>query len=255
GFAAVTAQALQVDENDTANVAFSVSPEPAKLTIQCSTANAAVSEGGRLIGAAGVPLNLSPYVKHSLEVSAPGFRPRRISVDAPSPGQTIGKQTVRLEAQSGSLLITATSLPTFSRRLEATIILDQKSLGDHSLPYEAKSVSVGDHTVELHGRIWEPVQSQRLSVKDRVKTTLSFKLVPRKSFFRFSVSPRGADLTVDGKRADPTSVFQAIPGKRHEIVARMKDYTTYSTRERLDFGETKHITINLRKKDVVIVLR
>ncbi|MBN1675228.1 MAG: serine/threonine protein kinase [Kiritimatiellae bacterium] len=237
---------LSLKDQEERRHTFVLNPLPGTITIRSNIPDAGVYAGGQQIGTAGQPLALTPFVRHTLEVRAPYYRSEQVTLLLDKPGAQHEDKAVRLEEVGAVLTVAAVLPPAYTQPARLDVVVDGVSLGAKPLPFKIEGLTTGRHTIELQGKIWQPVAARTVTVENGKAYTESFTLVLRSSYFTFSVAPGDAAVYVAGKRIQGTRV--EVTAGTHEVEIRRRGYVTVSGPYAVGFGETRHLTFQLQKK-------
>jgi serine/threonine protein kinase len=221
--------------------------KPGRIRILCNVPEAEIYSGDELIGKAGEILSLPTHIKQKLEIRAPGHKSKTVDVTLTTPGVQADDLKVELVEWGPVLRITATPPEGYWRKPRAKILIDGKSVGQHTLPKVWEGLSAGTHTVSIAPGPWKPIPAKEVTLEKGHPVELNFNLELMDSYLAFDVDPQHAVIYVNGRK-QTSRIVKVRPDSYHEIRIWAKGYEAHSDRVKVDLGSTNTVAITLQRK-------
>ena len=257
-------QQLRLRTGEIRDVVFRVRPDPAKIRLVTDvpadvfmpdqpdrlagiidSVEGLLGMRGKIIGRTGQELALDPFVKHVLELRAPGRESKIIELSFDEPGKKYPDQKYEMKKLPGNLTISA-GLPSSMTRVPAVdLFVNDRKIGSLILPYTMSSIQEGSYTVRVEGAIWETALSKVVAVSNGTDTAIRFDLRPRPGWFDLRVLPEDARVYIDGREVKP-GLVEVVPDSQHTVEVQKKGYTSYRRNHLVWYGATNSLYVPLR---------
>jgi len=208
-------------------------PLPGKLVLSC-TPRAQVFAYGELVGVSGEPIGLTEG-EHRVELIADGYLKKALTVRIP-----LGKDvewTGSLTRIPGSLYVEATvpvkyGKPKHAPEARLTIGGQTKTV---TLPYSDKTLSPGEHNVEIDIEGYEEIPAQKLTITSGQWTRMALTLVPKPATVCCVPDPPDAKMEIyvktwnsgvgrDKKIGEGGEKLELMPFVQHDLIIKAKGY-------------------------------
>lgn len=257
-------QQLRLRTGETRDVVFRVRPEPAKIRLVTDvpadvfmpdqpdrlagiidSVEGLLGMRGKIIGRTGQELALDPFVKHVLELRAPGRESKIVELSFDEPGKKYPDQKYEMKKLPGNLTISG-GLPSSITRVPAVdLFVNDRKIGSLILPYTMNSIQEGSYTVRVEGTIWETTPAKVVAVSNGADTAVRFELRPRPGWFDLRVLPEDARVYIDGREVKP-GLVEVAPDSQHTVEVQKKGYTSYRRNHLVWYGATNSLYVPLR---------
>jgi len=257
-------QQVRLRAGETRDLVFRIRPEPARIRIVTDvpadvfmpdqpdrlagiidSVEGLLGMRGKIIGRTGQELALDPFVKHVLELRAPGRESKIIELSFDEPGKKYPDQRYELKRLPGNLTISA-EVPSFITRVPAVdLFVNDRKIGSLILPHTMPSLQEGSYTVRVEGAIWEAAPAKVAAVSNGMDTAVRFQLKPRPGWFDLRVLPEDARVYIDGREVK-SGLVEVTPDTQHTVEVQKKGYSSYRRNHLVWYGATNALYIPLR---------
>lgn len=207
------------------------SQKETKIIITSASDNKSVVYDNVINGVTEIELITGQYTIHATKEK---FKEKTEQVTIKA-GDKLSLKPFELEPEDGILHLS--SIPS-----QSIIRVDDQYLG--KTPQTLKLSPYQEHTIELSLQGFETTK-KIVKLEPEISIEEEFKLTAKKGLVFISVSPKHADLYIDGKKQKENSGKFNLTNKNHLLKVQAKGYQTQS----------KKITINAYSKNISFILK